>query len=69
MADIPRVDTFPMTCPSCAAQAGFPFKATTMHDSSGIEVAVRCHACHYEWRAFMERVEPNKSSPYQNAAH
>ena len=56
MAAIPRVDAIPMTCPECDAAAGFPFKATTLPDSAGIDLGVRCHACRHEWTAFMERV-------------
>ena len=44
-----------MRCPECAAGAGFPFKATTIPDSSGVDVGMRCHACRHEWMAFMER--------------
>jgi hypothetical protein len=48
-----------MPCPACEAPAGFPFKATTVPDSSGIELCVRCHACRHEWPAFMDRVKPD----------
>ncbi|MBY0495016.1 MAG: hypothetical protein K2Y23_12455 [Cyanobacteria bacterium] len=61
MANIPRVDSFPMPCPVCAANAGFPFKATTSRDSAQIKIEVRCHACQHEWRAYMDRVEPKQN--------
>ena len=61
MAAIPRVDVFPMTCPACAAAAGFPYRATTIPDSSAIDLGVRCHVCRHEWDAFMEAVQPGQT--------
>jgi hypothetical protein len=58
-----------MPCPECAAAAGFPFRATTIPDSSGIELGVRCHACRHEWMAFMERVKPEQRPRPQFVLH
>ena len=57
-----------MTCPECAAVAGFPFKAT-MRDSSGIDLGLRCHACRHEWSAFMERTKPDQKRLPQFVVH
>ena len=40
---------FPMPCPACKDEAGMPFRAATDLDSGGVEVAMRCRRCQYEW--------------------
>jgi len=58
-----------MTCPECAAEAGFPFKATTVAGGSAIDVAMRCHVCRHEWFALMDRIRPGQKRRPQFVLH
>ena len=69
MADIPRIDSVPMTCPQCAAESGFPYRAETIPDSVNVELSLRCHACRHEWAAvFTSLQQPVRRPIRQHAA-
>ena len=40
---------FPMACPSCAAPAGTPYRATAEKDA--IRVSLRCSNCAHSWES------------------
>ena len=41
---------YPIPCPSCEEEKGFPYQVRTLTDQPGsIEVTLRCRDCQHEW--------------------
>lgn len=41
---------FPMDCPVCKTESGFPYMAGTTLHGGAINVGMRCQSCNHEWR-------------------
>jgi DNA-directed RNA polymerase subunit M/transcription elongation factor TFIIS len=41
---------YPVACPCCQEEKGYPFQARTLSEQPGsIEVSLRCRECSHEW--------------------
>lgn len=41
---------YPIACPSCEEEKGYPCQVRTMTERRGsIEIKLRCRACEHEW--------------------
>lgn len=52
---------FPMKCPRCRENSGYPLNAQTMKEHGSVYVSVQCRDCHHEWEAML--LATQRSSP------
>lgn len=54
---------FPMDCPVCKTDSGFPYMAGTVLHGGAINVGMRCRYCNHEWRYDMAiSTDPKRES-------